>query len=79
MTIKSTNPDDPIVDPNYLRHPNDIANLVEALRVNMRVMLTEAFRDLKTKQFEPIVDNCRHHGLWTDDYLECVARTEAGT
>ena len=80
VTIKSTNiRDDPIVDPNFLSHPNDVANLLESLRMNMRIVSTKAFREIETRPFEPIVDKCRHHGLWSDNYLKCITVLESGT
>lgn len=66
--------DPPIIDPNYLDHPDDVRVLVEGLKVLKRMEETEAFKkhDIRVAREELLCG--RDHEPFSDGYLECFAR-----
>ena len=66
--------DPPIIDPNYLDHPDDVRVLVEGLKVLKRMEETEAFKkhDIRVAREELLCG--RDHEAFSDGYLECFAR-----
>ncbi|XP_013775330.1 glucose dehydrogenase [FAD, quinone]-like [Limulus polyphemus] len=80
VKLRSTDPyNPPIIDPHYLTHPDDIQTLREALKISIKVGLSEPFKAFNTTLFEPSFPGCEKHQMWGDDYLECVARTYSVT
>ena len=67
--------DPPIIDPNYLDHPDDIRVLVEGLKVLKRMEETESF---KKHDIQVVQENllCGRYDPFSDDYLECFSRDE---
>lgn len=66
----------PIIDANYLSHPDDVATMVEGLRLGLKVGQSNAFRSkYGSKVFDMPVPGCEMHKFLGDDYLECLART----
>ncbi|CAN7984864.1 unnamed protein product, partial [Ixodes hexagonus] len=75
LRLRSANPEDPpLIDPRYLSHPDDIKVIVEGIKVAMRIADTESFRALGSKMWPRHFPGCEHHVLWSDTYLECLAR-----
>ena len=66
--------DPPIIDTNYLDHPDDIQTLVEGLKIVKKLEETEAF---KKYEMELIQDNilCGDHlKPYSEEYYECFVR-----
>ena len=66
--------DPPIIDPNYLDHPDDIQVLIEGLKVLKKMEETEAFKkhDIEVAHEDLLCG--RYHDAFSDAYMECFAR-----
>ena len=52
--LKSADPmDDALIDPNYLDHPDDLAQLVKAVRLGRRIMRAEPLGSHRDRELEP--------------------------
>ncbi|EFN84154.1 glucose dehydrogenase [FAD, quinone] isoform X2 [Harpegnathos saltator] len=80
IKLRSTNPfDHPLIYPNYFKEPEDIATLVEGVKISVALSRTAAFRrfgsELNSKQFP----GCKHILMYTDPYWECMIRYYTAT
>lgn len=77
LELRTRNPyDHPLIDPNYLSHPHDVATLVEGMKLAIEIGLSRSFRHhFNARLFELPVPGCEQHVFLDDNYLECVART----
>ena len=77
--------DHPLIQPNYLSHPDDVTSLIESYKLVYHLASTDALTNNNVRMFEAIVPECFHlfksgtelkNGITipTDDYLECVVR-----
>ncbi|KAJ8872639.1 hypothetical protein PR048_026247 [Dryococelus australis] len=80
IKLKSTDPfDDPLIDPKYLSHPDDVATFVEGVKIAARLARTRAM----TEKFEAEVSTSKipgcpgEHG--SDEYWACAVRQAATT
>ena len=67
----------PVIDPNYLDHPEDLPVLIEGLKVLKRMEKTKAFRK---HDIHVVGDNLLCGGIYepfSDAYLECYARDKS--
>ena len=71
--------DPPIIDTNFLDHPDDISTLVEGMKFVKKMEETEEFKkhDIKLLQDELLCGN--HHEPFTDAYYECFVREYINT
>lgn len=65
----------PYIDANYLSHPDDVATMVEGLKLGLKIGQSNAFRKYGSKVFDKPLPGCEMHKFLSDKYLECVART----
>lgn len=66
----------PMIDANYLSHPDDVATMVEGMKLGLRIGQSSAFRSkFGSKAFDMPLPGCEMHEFSSDKYLECVART----
>ncbi|ODM90116.1 Glucose dehydrogenase [FAD, quinone] [Orchesella cincta] len=73
MMLASTNPyDNPIIDPQYLTHPDDIEALLYGFK--KFVDLYENTEVLNTKLFPKPVPGCESEVFKSDDYYRCVIK-----
>ncbi|XP_015787030.1 glucose dehydrogenase [FAD, quinone] [Tetranychus urticae] len=78
--LRSASPyDPPIINPRYLTHPDDIASMVDAMKISIAVGLAPAFRALGSNVFQTVFPGCEIYTMWSDEYLACVARTYTST
>lgn len=77
LWLRSRDPhEQPMIDPNYLSHPDDIATIVDGMKLAIEIGLSQAFRHhFNARLFELPVPGCGQHPFLSDRYLECVART----
>ena len=68
--------DPPIIDPNYLDHPDDVRVLIEGLKVLKAMEETEAFKKHGIRVARENLLCGRHHDPFSDGYLQCYARDE---
>lgn len=75
IKLRSKNPfDHPLIYPNYFKEPEDIATLVEGVKIAVALSRTTAFKrfgsELNSQQFP----GCKHIPMYTDPYWECMIR-----
>lgn len=77
LKLRSSNPyDHPLIDPNYLSHPDDVATIVEGMKLAIDIGQSKSFRyHFNSRLFELPVPGCEIYAFLSDRYLECVART----
>ena len=69
--------DHPIIDPEYLKHPDDVNTLVSALKIVKSLFDSKAFKEAK---IEPLLNPlCKKHTAWSDDYYKCVVQNNVMT
>jgi len=87
IRLRSTNPyDPPIIDPQYLTNPQDVATMVEAMKLAISIGKTPVFEEVGAKLFESVFPGCELYlpeggtaANPTDEYLACVGRTYTAT
>lgn len=77
LRLRSRNPyDHPIIDPKYLSHPQDVATIVEGMKLAIEIGQSGAFRRyFNSRLFRLPVPGCEIYTFLSNQYLECVART----
>ncbi|EFN74792.1 Glucose dehydrogenase [acceptor] [Camponotus floridanus] len=75
IKLRSTNPfDHPLIYPNYFKEPEDMATLIEGVKISVALSRTNAFKrfgsELNPRQFP----GCEHIPMFTDQYWECMIR-----
>ena len=81
VKLKSRNPfDNPIFEAGYFNHPDDMKLLVDGMKTCIALTKTKAFRKYGAKIWEGRkIPGCEHLKLWSDEYLECLARHYTNT
>ena len=81
IQLRSRNPfDKPIFEAGYFEHPHDIRVIVEGLKFCIAMTKTRAFRKYGAKVWEGRkIPGCERLHLWSDEYLECLARHYTNT
>jgi PREDICTED: similar to CG9503-PA len=80
IKLRSKNPfDHPIIDPKYLTHPDDIRRVVEGMKFCIRLGHTPAFQKFSARLYQTVFPGCELYPLWSDPYIECVARSFTAT
>lgn len=75
LKLQSSNPEDsPIINPNYLKDPMDVARLVEGIKMVLKLTQTNAFTKLNVRQINYNYPNCVYDENNLDKYLECIVR-----
>ncbi|KAF8481381.1 alcohol oxidase [Gautieria morchelliformis] len=78
IRLKSANPfDAPLIDPKYLDSPNDLAVLVRAVKLLIRIANTEPFASAQKKDDNPLLDHNLHS--LSDAELEAEVRKRIET
>ncbi|XP_064596454.1 L-sorbose 1-dehydrogenase-like [Liolophura sinensis] len=75
VRLRSANPHDyPLIDPNYLSHPDDVKTLVEGIKVCMQLGKTKAYSSLGPTFHNRILPGYRGTP-YTDEYWEEYVRS----
>lgn len=78
--LRSADPyDDPIIDPKYFSHPDDIKQAVDGMKLGISIGKTKAFKKLGAKLFDSTFPGCENAEQFSDEYLECVVRSYTAT
>ena len=65
---------------SYFNHPHDIKVIREGMKFCIALTKTRAFRKYGAKIWEGRkIPGCEHLHLWSDEYLECLARHYTNT
>lgn len=64
----------PIIEPNYFAYKEDVATLIEGIRIAFNVSNTAAFRSFNSRPLLTPMPGCRKYELFSDEYWECAMR-----
>lgn len=74
VTLKDSNPKSaPLIDPNYLDHPDDLTTLLAGLKQTLSVLESSAFDEIKGKMIYPLDKNNDEQLI---DFIRSTADTE---
>ncbi|CAL4113234.1 unnamed protein product, partial [Meganyctiphanes norvegica] len=81
VRLKSRNVKDlPILDPNYLSHPDDMQSLIRGARFSLKIGETPALKEeFEAKYHDKLLPGCEHEVPNSDAYWECYIRHMAST
>ncbi|XP_071113299.1 glucose dehydrogenase [FAD, quinone]-like [Haliotis cracherodii] len=80
IRLRSTNPfEHPIIEPNYLSHPDDVKTLVRGVRMVQKLHQTNAFKEIGARLEDTPFPTCTTMKYDTDEYWECYIRALATT
>ncbi|XP_037515456.1 glucose dehydrogenase [FAD, quinone] [Rhipicephalus sanguineus] len=80
VKLRSADPlDDPVIDPRYYSHPDDVDVIVEGLKVCKQIADSEAFRAHGGKFWTVPFPGCEQHVQFSDEYWRCLALSFAST
>jgi choline dehydrogenase-like flavoprotein len=72
LELRSSDPSAaPIIQPNYLHHPDDVKSLVRGMKFAHNMTLSRTFKEYGVEAFKPDVINCGDHTPYSDAYWEC--------
>ncbi|PSN54282.1 hypothetical protein C0J52_06980 [Blattella germanica] len=82
VTLNDIDPkDEPVIDPQYLHHQNDITCMINAVQLAIQLSSSKPFKELGAKIHLPRLEECQHLEVDANSktYLECIIRTAAIT
>ncbi|XP_023238130.1 glucose dehydrogenase [FAD, quinone]-like [Centruroides sculpturatus] len=73
VKLRSTNPyDHPVIQPNYLSHPQDVLRLIDAMKITIQIGESKPFRKFGSRLYSTPVPGCERFLRLSDEYLECI-------
>ncbi|KAF2349775.1 Glucose-methanol-choline oxidoreductase C-terminal [Trinorchestia longiramus] len=81
ITLRSSDPaDPPLIDPNYLSHPDDVELFVKSINFALAIGNTTAMRNgLGATFYDRPVTGCKHLLYGSDDYWRCFTHRMVST
>ncbi|KAL5019591.1 hypothetical protein ScPMuIL_002483 [Solemya velum] len=82
IRVRSRDPFDyPVIQPNYLQHPDDVTSVVNGMKFLHKLIETKAMQSIGARFPDSIrpYSFCGDHAFATDQYWECYARHLATT
>ncbi|KAL4234627.1 hypothetical protein ACF0H5_006268 [Mactra antiquata] len=80
VTLKSEDPFDyPDIDPNYLSEQEDMDVFIEGMKIGMKLIETNAFKEIGADKNYTRVNTCEDHEFMSDSFYECLIRYFAVT
>ncbi|EAT44641.1 AAEL004002-PA [Aedes aegypti] len=75
VRLRSRNPFvPPALEPNYFDHPEDVAVLVEGIKIAINVSYTQAFQRFGSRPHKIPLPGCRHLPFMSDEYWACCIK-----
>ncbi|XP_067014899.2 glucose dehydrogenase [FAD, quinone] [Anabrus simplex] len=75
VRLKSTNPSDhPQIEPNYFAYPEDVATLVEGVKLAVNLSSTPSFQQFGSRLHTIPMPGCSKYQFPSDEYWECAFR-----
>ncbi|KAJ9585975.1 hypothetical protein L9F63_020372 [Diploptera punctata] len=79
IKLKNTNPTEhPLIIPRYLSHPNDVATLVDGIKIAIAMTQTPSLQRYGFKLDDTPVKGCENLTFGCDAYWECAVRMQTG-
>ena len=69
----------PIIQPNYLSHPQDLRTLVDALKISIKIGQTESLRRINSRLITTKYPGCEKFPIYSEHYLACMTRVYPST
>uniref|UniRef100_A0A6M2D3Z6 Putative glucose dehydrogenase ovary overexpressed n=1 Tax=Rhipicephalus microplus TaxID=6941 RepID=A0A6M2D3Z6_RHIMP len=81
VKLSTTDPfDQPIIDPRYMTHPQDIKVAVEGVKIALDLMRSDPMRSIGAEPWSIPLKACALKGpIWSDAYLTCFVKHMAHT
>lgn len=80
IRLRSKSPfDPPLIYPNYFKEPEDMATLVEGVKIGVALSRTASFKKYGSELNPTPFPGCKHIPLYTDLYWECMIRHYSAT
>lgn len=80
IKLRSKNPlDHPLIYPNYFKEPQDMATLIEGVKIGVALSRTNAFKRFGSELNPYQFPQCKKIPLYTNKYWECMIRTYSAT
>lgn len=81
VRLKSRNPyDPPLIDPNFLSHPDDVTTFIKGIKFSLAIGNTSALKiDHEAKFYDKILPGCEKQVYGSDSYWACFTRHMAQT
>ncbi len=79
VQLRTNNPfDPPVIEPNYLQHPDDIKTFVAGMKLGLKLTETQAFKE---RNMFVVVEkhHCGSFKPFTDGYLKCIIQNWSTT
>lgn len=80
ISLRSKNPFHwPIMEPNYLDDPDDLATIVEGIKLAIKIGESKSFRKFKSRFNTNSLPHCQDLDFRSDEYWRCYVRNIAST
>lgn len=80
IILRSKDPFDyPVIDPNYLTDKDDLDVFVEAMKLGMQIIETDAFKKIGSDKNYMRIDLCKDYEFMSYEFYECLIRYFART
>lgn len=80
VSLRSSDPNDaPVIEANYLSHPDDVNRLIEGLKMVKRIGNSKAFKKYGAAFHAKPFPLCKHLPFESDQYWECFVRSMTTT
>ncbi|XP_069691351.1 glucose dehydrogenase [FAD, quinone]-like isoform X1 [Periplaneta americana] len=75
VLLRSSNPEEPpLINPNYLAHPQDVETLYQGIEVVKKLIKTEPMQSLGARLYDKPMPGCESLLFDSRDYWECYIR-----
>lgn len=72
LSLNSSSPQDPpVINANYLSHPDDVEVLLRAMKYIMKLEQSQAFREKQVELLQIPLQECNQFNFKSDDYWRC--------
>ncbi|XP_067121220.1 glucose dehydrogenase [FAD, quinone]-like [Centruroides vittatus] len=76
VKLASTDPREyPLINPNYYDKPQDIKVVIEGMKACLAISSSESMKKFGARPFGQLFPACRAFTPYSDEYLECLARS----
>ncbi|KAK8741860.1 hypothetical protein OTU49_002431, partial [Cherax quadricarinatus] len=81
VRLRSRNPrDPPLIDPNFLSHPDDVTTFIRGIKFSLAIGNTSALKiDHEAKFYDKVLPGCDKEVYGSDSYWACFTRHMAQT
>ncbi|XP_067124755.1 glucose dehydrogenase [FAD, quinone]-like [Centruroides vittatus] len=75
LTLQSSDPyENPLIDPMYFSHPDDLKLAVEGLKICLQMASTKPMKKLGVRPLPYVMPGCEKYKVFSDEYLGCMLK-----